>query len=114
LTVRRFVRQHGIAYATFMSWRGSERKSRATPQHGITYTQSDERRKPVQFAELALPDTPLGLAKGKRLGKPQHSRASFKNAGTIEVRFPDGVVVRSGGDEVDGLLRIVQALREAR
>ena len=83
LTQAAFARREGLGYSTFAHWVQQELK-----KAGLN--------SPMQFAELRLP-----------LSAP--APASGANAGGLEVRLPDGTMLRGGN--VTELVKLVRALR---
>jgi hypothetical protein len=81
LTMAGFARREGLNYTTFAGWIAKAGKSPAM-------------RAPIKFAEVRLPTI--------RQGVPEPGNA-------LEVRLPDGTVLRGG--RVADLVSLVRALR---
>lgn len=81
LNMAQFARREGVKYGTFAGWVFKAQKAVAT-------------RGPIKFAEVQLP-----------LGRPP--AASLGD--TLEVRLPDGTVLRGG--RVADVVALVRALR---
>lgn len=79
LTMAAFARRERINYATFTGW--------------VAANQKPATKQPMEFAELALPFAAAPAPKDDRL----------------EVRFPDGTVLR--GSRVAEVVALVRALR---
>ncbi|MBA4138217.1 MAG: hypothetical protein C0518_12950 [Opitutus sp.] len=92
-----FAKREGLAYSTFCHWvqkaaKGHLRITAPTP------TTSASRNGAVQFAQVQLPSA-----------LSSSSAASALDAASVELRLPDGVVVR--GADVQKLAALVRALR---
>jgi len=81
LTMAAFARREGISYSTFAGW-------------VLKASQGPSAALPIQFAEVQLP--------GPRA-------AATKGTSELEVRLPDGTVLRGG--RVTDLVSLVRALR---
>ena len=81
LTMAGFARREGIKYATFAGW--VAKAQRVAPAKG-----------PIRFAEVRLPRAATNVPAG----------------GALEVRLPDGTVVR--GERVAGVAALVRAVRD--
>ena len=92
LTQSAFARREGIRYSTFCTWAQAEREAGRLPEAPA----GRKVRRPtppgsVRFAEIQLPPVPVPVAGG------------------LEVRLPDGTLLR-GGSAVE-LAALVRALR---
>lgn len=82
LTQKAFARREGVAYSTFVSWL-KQRRHRRRAESGADALQSE-----APFHELTLPGC---------------------EGGSLEVCFPDGMVLRGG--DASSLAALVKALR---
>jgi hypothetical protein len=91
LTQMAFAKREGIRYSTFCTWAQAERRNGVLPPAPAGRKgRRGERAPAVRFTEVSLPGVPAPVA-------------------GLEVRLPDGTVLRGGSAEE--LAALVRALR---
>lgn len=92
-----FAKREGLCYSTFAHWVQKAAKGTLRMTTSPT-TSSAGRHAPVQFAQVQLPTS---------VASP--NTATGLDTASVELRLPDGVVVR--GADVQKLAALVRALR---